>query len=322
MPCGERSASRTTAETVKALTYTDLEDYYDEHDLILFLSLDAVRKMKGDRVCALADEILSFLCRRGVEDPFRRYADRVKTLQTLQQSFEKTGRYPASCYAEVQPVDLEEYNLALLLSFVVTNHRFEILEWLADFLAWPVDGPQRLLSVGFGTGYELKLARGQCPAWELEAFDRSPDVARYAADLLAHFGCDASCLRLEEFPLEREEGIGAYESRYGKVVLCEVLEHLEQPARAIRNLGSTLAPGGHMFLTMAINLAQEDHIHLYRSPDEARRQVLAAGLEIEREWVTPVTARAFAEGDRAKGFADGSQKGNYVCVARRGSGPR
>lgn len=306
---------------MKALTYADLEDYYDQHDLLLFLSLDAVRRMKGDRVCALGDEILSFLSQRGVEDPFRRYADRVKALQTLQQSFEKTGRYAASCYDEVQPVDLEEYNLALLLSFVVTNHRFEILEWLTEFLAAPVEGPQRLLSVGFGTGYELKVAQDRCPSWEIEAFDRSPDVARYAANLLQHFGCDASCLRLEEFPLEREEGIEAHESRYGKVVLCEVLEHLEQPARAIENVARTLASGGHMFLTMAINLAQEDHIHLYRSPDEARQQVLDAGLEIECEWVTPVTARAFAEEDRAKGFAGGAGKGNYVCIVRRPGGP-
>jgi SAM-dependent methyltransferase len=307
---------------VKALTYADLEDYYDQHDLLLFLSLDAVRKMKGDRVCALGDEILSFVSHRGVDDPFGRYAERVKALQALQQAFEKTGRYAASRYDEVQPVDLEAYNLAFLLSFVVTNHRFEILEWLSEFLATPVEGPRRLLSVGFGTGYELKVAQDLCPSWEIHAFDRSPDVARYAADLLAHFGCDPSCLRLEEFPLEHENGLEAHESRYGKVVLCEVLEHLERPARAIGNLARALAPGGHMFLTMAINLAQEDHIFLYRSPDEARRQVLDAGLDVEREWVTPVAGRAFAEDDRAKGFAEGTQKGNYVCVARPRGGSR
>lgn len=295
------------------LTYSDLEAYYDQHDLILWMSLAAVQKMKGERVRALGDEVLSFVAHRGLTDPFERYLKRVQGLQSLQETFEKTGRYAASRYDEVRPVELEDYNLALLLSFVVANHRFEILERLIEFLDSPAAAPQRLLSVGFGTGYELKLAQERCPAWELEAFDRSPEAAGYAADLLRHFGCDTSCLRLDTFPLESDGGIEAYEHRYGKVVLCEVLEHLERPAHAIRNLARALAPGGRMFLTMAINLAQEDHIYLYRSVEEARAQVTDQGLEIEHEWIAPVTVRAFPEQDRARIF----QKGNFVCVARR-----
>jgi len=298
------------------LTYSDLEEYYDQHDLILWMSLAAVHKMKGARVRTLGDEILSFVSHRGPPDPFQRYLKRVQALQSLQETFEKTGSYAASRYVDVRAAELEDYNLALLLSFVVANHRFEILERLIEFLDSPTLAPRRLLSVGFGTGYELKLAQDRCPSWELVAFDRSAEAAGYASDLLRHFGCDTSCLRLDTFPLETDDGIESYEHRYGKVVLCEVLEHLEQPAHAIRNLARALAPGGHMFLTMAINLAQEDHIYLYRSIDEAREQVTAQGLEIEREWITPVTVRSFEEGDRAKIF----RKGNFICVARRPAG--
>ena len=306
---------------MSVLTHSDLEEYYDQHDLILWMSLAAVHKMQGERVLTLADEILSFVSRHGPPDPLQRYLKRVQALQSLQETFEKTGRYAASRYQEVPAVELGDYNLALLLSFVVANHRFEILERLTEFFDAPTPAPRRLLSVGFGTGYELKVAQDRCPTWEIEAFDRSPEAAGYASKLLRHFGCDTACLRLDTFPLEADDGIEAYEQRYGKVVLCEVLEHLEQPAHAIRNLARALAPGGHMFLTMAINLAQEDHIYLYRSIDEARQQVTAQGLEIEREWITPVTVRAFQEVDRARIF----RKGNFVCVARRpaeGASPR
>ena len=300
----------------KILSFEHVLDYYDEHDLALFLSADAVQRMKGDALHETASEILGFLAHRGVEDPLARYLSRNRRLSELQQDFEATGRYRASRYDEVEPIDLETYKLSLLLSFVLTVHRFEILEALRVFLARP--GPpnaQRLLSIGFGTGYELKLAREMCPAWEQAAYDSSPDSVAYAAHLLSHFGFDAEGLKTEWFPLETDEGLDLHQGRYGKIVICEVLEHLEQPARALENLRACLHPDGEAFLTMAINLAQEDHIFLYPDVASARDQVKSSGFAIVQEWVLPVAARPFQETDRERIF----RRGNYACIATRDS---
>ena len=42
-----------------------------------------------------------------------------------------------------------------------------------------------------------------------------------------------------------------------------------------------------MFLTMAVNIAQEDHVFLYGSVEQAQRQVLDCGYRIVREMLTP-----------------------------------
>ena len=85
----------------------------------------------------------------------------------MQREFEKSGSYQAKRYEDVKPVSREEYNLALLLSFITTIHRFEILESIINFLDRDIDGPQSLLSIGVGTGYEVKLALDYCPDWDL-----------------------------------------------------------------------------------------------------------------------------------------------------------
>ena len=76
---------------------------------------------------------------------------------------------------------------------------------------------------------------------------------------------------------------------------------------------AALHPQGLMFATMAINIAQEDHVHLYRTKEDAHMQVERAGFTIVREFVTPVTVMPFVERDRDRIFT----KGNYVCFLGR-----
>ena len=257
--------------------FADMCDFYEEEDALTSMSISALLEMKGEAVAPIAEEILDFLATRPIADPFRVHKERAATLNAMQAEFGKTGRYPASRYADVVPVDDEIYKLSLLISFVTTIHRFEVLEQLRAFVKRPCKGPNELLSIGFGTGYELRWAREHCRDWTFEAFDASEPSLTYATSLLEHFGCATDGLRTDLYPLESEAGIEQYEGRFGKIVMCEVLEHLEDPAHAIRNLARSLHPDGHMFLTMAINIAQEDHIHLYESPRQASEQVEAAG---------------------------------------------
>ena len=261
-----------------------------------------------------AADILGFVNYRYKANPIAAYAKRNEDLRGLQREFDRTGAYPASRYSEVKPIDDEVYKLSLLLSFICTNHRFEILTELRRFLQSPcADGPARSLSVGYGTGYELKLAREILPEWNIDAFDNSPQSFSYASDLLGFFKCRPVQLRQENFPLETSQGAEPYKNAFGKIVLCELLEHLENPALALRNLRQVLHKNGAMFLTMAINIAQEDHVFLYRNVDQARSQVLECGYKILREWITPAVMLPFGEEERAKSF----QKGNYVCVVAK-----
>jgi hypothetical protein len=278
----------------------------------LYCAALALKKMKGELADQVAEDVLGFLNSRYGEEYLPRYVERCRQLNRLQTAFEASGRYPAVSYSDVLPIEPDTYRLSLLLSFVTTNHRFEILQSLTEFLK--VTGtdsvPRTMLSIGFGSGYEIKLIQEHCPDWTILAFDNSAASHSYACDLLSYFQCGTDCLRVGTFPLEADEGIQNYAGCFGKIVMCEVLEHLEQPAKALSNLGRALHSQGRMFLTMAINIAQEDHIFLYPSVVDARRQVIDAGFRIVSEWATPVTVSPWLTASER----DSLRKGNYICV--------
>jgi hypothetical protein len=109
------------------------------------------------------------------------------------------------------------------------------------------------------------------------------------------------------FPLEvpRPE-IGRH---YDAIILCAVLEHLSNPARALETLRECLKDRGKMFVTMAIDIAQEDHVFLYPDVGSCRRQIRESGLEVVYEWLAPQTIR-FPPPNRETGF----KKGNYIAI--------
>jgi hypothetical protein len=291
-----------------------LEDFLKMHDPPSYFGLHALNRLKGQRVHMHREDIFGFMVHRYGEIPLQTYVDRLRGLRELQTRFERSHAYEASSYGQVPTIDGDAYRVALLLSFVLTNHRFEILEALEDFLGTTSGSePQELLSIGFGTGYELKLACNALPTWRYQAYDTSLENRDYAFDLLTLFKCSTAGLRAELFPLEGPDLPPEHQGRYGKIVLCELLEHLENPEAALRNMRAALHPEGMMFATMAINIAQEDHVYLYRTKEEARAQVKRTGLVIQREFVAPVTVMPFAEKDRDRMFT----RGNYVCVLGR-----
>jgi len=293
------------------LSYEALAECFRKSDAPSYYGLTAVQRMYGETLRPYAQDILSFLSHRGTACAVEKYVARVGRLRRLQSEFEKTGQYIAASSKHVQPIDSEQYKLALLISFICTSHRFDILRSLVSFLRIRCRAPRELLSVGYGTGYELKLAFDEAPGWRIAAFDSSPDSYEYASELLRFFGHPIDCLHQDIFPFEWEDVV-AHRGRFGKVILCEVLEHLDNPKTALRAMRHVLHREGLLFCTMAVNIAQEDHVYLYRSAEQARAEVLECGFEIVQEILAPVVILPFSETKRAQLF----KKGNYICVAR------
>jgi SAM-dependent methyltransferase len=295
------------------LSYEALAEYFRKSDAPSYYGLTAVQRMHGEAIRPYANDILSFLSHRGTACAVEKYVARVGRLRRLQVEFEKTGRYIAASSKHVQPIDSEQYKLALLISFICTSHRFDILRSLVSFLRTHCRAPRELLSVGYGTGYELKLAFDEAPGWRIVAFDNSPDSYEYASELLLFFGHPIDCLHQDVFSFECRDGVAAHRERFGKVILCELLEHLDDPKTALRAMRNVLHRDGLLFCTMAVNIAQEDHVYVYRSAEQARTEVSECGFEIVQELLAPVVILPFSEANRAQLF----KKGNYICIARR-----
>tara|TARA_B100000315_G_scaffold245933_1_gene272573 strand:- start:508 stop:1317 length:810 start_codon:yes stop_codon:yes gene_type:complete len=269
--------------------------------------------MKGNVVTNYANEILAYLDTRPIDNPLKLYSEESNKLSQLQREFEKTGEYKNSSYSEVDIIDVELYNLRLLMSFITSVHRFEILVMLENFIKSETSGPKKLLSIGVGSGYEIKLCNDYMEDWKFYAYDKGSENINYASDLLRFFNYSNKSLRYKSFPLERKTGISKHKNVYGKIILCELLEHLENPVQALQSARYSLHPEGIMFLTMAINIAQEDHIYLYSSIEQAKNQVKENGLTIIKELIVPQTLFTFKESERVKDL----KRGAYVCIVKK-----
>jgi SAM-dependent methyltransferase len=236
------------------------------------------------------------------------YVTRAGALATLQQRFETDPR-PETLGDPDAPIDRDLYNLSLLLSIALTNHRFEIMQRLDEFLRG-CRGAGRIASIGTGTGYELHRMAAILPeTWSIESYDIDESVQTEARAFLDYFDVHRDVRWGTEFPLDSPPA--DFRGCYDAIVMCELLEHLPDPGAALTAARACLAPDGSIFATMAINIAQEDHIYLYSDIASCRAQIRQAGLSPISEWITPQTTLP-PPADRERTF----KKGNYVATLR------
>jgi 2-polyprenyl-3-methyl-5-hydroxy-6-metoxy-1,4-benzoquinol methylase len=99
----------------------------------------------------------------------------------------------------------------------------------------PMPAHPRLLDVGCALGFMLHEAK--LAGWEPEGIETSEFAARYAAQ---HTGCPVHAGTLETAGLERES--------FDVVTLMDVIEHVAEPRKLIREIHQILRPGGILFI--------------------------------------------------------------------------
>lgn len=281
----------------------------EEQSRVLSLAAAGVYEAHGDELGPVADEILSYVNSQYPDDYIGKYVARVEQLQQLDRRF-KSNPSPETLGDPTLSVDRTVYDLGLLVSILFTNHRFEIIQQLKRFLASLASQTGRIASIGAGPGYEIKLISDALPGWKIESYDTNQEAHLRAAKCLEFFEVRAPIHFEDTFPLDVPAA--HLRNQYDALVLCEILEHLTDPAAALSVIRECLREGGRAFVTMAVNVAQEDHVYLYSDIASCRRQIAESGLECVSEWIAPWTVLGVPE-DREKKF----KKGNYIAVVRR-----
>src|ERR1700722_1035068 len=280
---------------------------------LLGTSAQLVYELHPEELGSVADSILSFVESAYPSNYLDIYISRVQRMAELQAKFDANPS-PATL-GDSTAVSTEAYSLALLLSIVFTSHRFEIMQALDKFLrTLPAEHCGPLASVGCGAGFELKLAAELLPTWSIAGYDTEVEMHGKAEQLLRFFHISKAVEFRNVFPLTEGSPI---ERQYDAVILCELLEHLPDPAQALRTVRKQLKDNGKLFLTAAVNIAQEDHVFLYPDIETCRRQLSACGLAVEEEWIAPQTIR-IPPANREIGF----RKGNYIAIVAKASGVR
>jgi len=263
-------------------------EVYRALDRKVAMAAVAVHSVQGERLGPVADRVLGYAQTRFGAGIGRRYSERVRRLGELQRRFDRDPRVE-NLGDHGAAVSREDYHIALLLSIVFTNHRFEIMQRLDEFFgSLPAAG--RLAAIGSGTGYEMARAAELLPGWEIESVDIDPAAEAEGRQMMKYFGVTSS--------FARELAAGPYDA----IVACEILEHLPDPAGALREWREKLR--GRMFLTMAVNIAQEDHVYLWRNLEECRTELRE--FEVVDEWSVAQSAWPGAE----------FRRGNYIAVVK------
>jgi SAM-dependent methyltransferase len=183
-----------------------------------------------------------------------RYTDDMKR-------FKETGRYPLEDpEADVPAPDRVAYDAALLLSVLVSGHRFQIFKAL-DQLSFPLG---RTAIIGAGPGLELHLLSGRAGA--IDVYDLTIDQAMARHHATARFHRAAF-----------ERGAG----RFDTILAIELLEHVHEPYRLLEDCHDALEPGGRVVATTATNIPQFDHVFNFTSDDEFEARASRIGFEIE-----------------------------------------
>jgi len=166
------------------------------------------------------------------------------------------------------------------------------------------EGRRRILDVGCGSGRFLSILRDfGSPAWELEGVD-------FDEGALAR--CEARGFRVHR---GRVEDLSGDVERFDAVVMLQLIEHVEDPAKICERVFELLAPGG-CFIIETPNLGGLDyalfrgqvwgHYHFPRhwnlfSSAALRRMLEERGFEIQRtDYLISTSAWILSLHNRAK----------------------
>lgn len=222
------------------------------------------------------------------------YARFVRDSMRLQATFEKTGRYRSSSYAEAaarvyhnEAYMMSQYLPGLLISHYLWPHHYRQLLFFDTAFVRPLHlaGVARFAEVGVGTGIYSRRILDALPHSTGAGYDISPSAHRFATRHLEACGVG------HRYALELRDVVAEPPvERFPAVVCVEVLEHLEDPVGFLRGVRAMLAPGGTAFITAAVSADHEDHIFLYRSAAEVEAHVREAGFVVEQGFLATAYA--------------------------------
>ncbi|MBF0447475.1 MAG: methyltransferase domain-containing protein [Magnetococcales bacterium] len=180
--------------------------------------------------------------------------------------FEETGIFAAP---QTQPhsilMDRTTYDVSLIISTLVTKHRFEIMKRINQ-ISVPTGN---CLVIGVGPGLELLLLEGKNN--RIEAYD--PTLSAFVSH------------RFTQVNLIEEFFVSSPTNRYETIFAIELLEHLDNPLQLIEAAQGGLKPGGRLWTTTIKNVPQFDHVYNFTDAANFEKQVEIRGFSLIQKQV-------------------------------------
>jgi ubiquinone/menaquinone biosynthesis C-methylase UbiE len=215
--------------------------------------------------------------------------------------FRRTGRYRCASFEEaVEQVYsnreyMTRYMNGLLTSQLWWRNHTEVLRYFRDvFIGGAPDGFTHL-EVGPGHGLFLALAASSPKCRVAEGWDISDASLANTRDAL-----NAMQIAPERVILRKIDIFASPDASFDSITFSEVLEHLQEPVKALKALYRLLAPGGRIFVNAPINSPAPDHLYLFNTPEEVPAMLEEAGFVVHDTFFSPCTGATLDRARRLK----------------------
>ena len=187
------------------------------------------------------------------------------------KTFEETNRHVYSDTAFMR-----RYMNGLLYSHVLWYMHISSLHFFRQRLAARVHSGGSVMEVGSGHGLLLFLAlrdlgMKSALAWDLSRV--SLDQTRGALEILG-------ALDRARFAVQDMHTAEPGDERFNLIILSHLLEHLEDPVRALGKIARLLEKNGLVYVNVPLNAPMPDHLILLRAPEDAAQLMTVGGFRI------------------------------------------
>ena len=187
----------------------------------------------------------------------------IKQFNKNAKQYIKTNTYPALSNDIKYDITREEYDVSLLLSTILTQHRYDIMTNIYKILK-PLEST---LVIGSGIGIELELIKNHYKS--ISAYDVKIDKF-----------CNNTHKSVQFF---EEEFTKNTTNKYDDIYIIELLEHVSTPYELIKNAKYALNKSGRIIITLAVDIPQFDHIFNFDDIDDFKKEIDILDLQVEYE---------------------------------------
>jgi SAM-dependent methyltransferase len=267
-----------------------LSKTFDHPDPIFMRHRDGL----AAKICELIGPDIDRFC-----DDYRWTCAQLKEEQFF---FHRNGRYRLRTLAEAVarvygvPAYMRRYVNGLLLSQIFwQNHAYAFYLYCSDFLPNNSVGYDHL-EIGPGHGLFTAFSAEDPNCRSVAVWDVSPSSLQATAVSLKRLGISSQIAMIEKDVVTAHPTPNAFDS----VVMSELLEHLEDPTRALGVVYDSMRPGARIYLNVPVNSPAPDHLFLWREPEEVIQLVRNAGFDIEESWQIPMTGQTLQTARRLR----------------------
>jgi len=210
-------------------------------------------------------------------------------IQAEELYFRRNNRYRNTSFQEVDAAvyqnhdEMTQYMDGLLATEVIWIQHARAMDFFVNAFLGKQKQDYRHLEVGPGHGLLFYYPAVDSRCASLHGWDISPASLEQTRKCMKIMAPDRT-VELETCDIMQPPQT---DLRWDSIVISEVLEHLEDPVGAMKNLRQCLAPDGHLYVNVPVNAPTIDHIYLFRTPEDAVSMLEQCGFIVDEMLIAP-----------------------------------